>query len=517
MRAQRPLRIPLQIGTSALSSLVWTAMWFVPGSLLVGIPLTVLIALGITDIGDAAGYIFFPGLFCCGMAWKYLLRARSQRPSDLVLTPGGFEIRGGPNAGRRLAWTELTKVALETPTKKAAKEEDDSDLKQLCIYRGPNAGDRIELAAADRPSEQRSFVELARTLEAGRGALPEYQQRTAAEADATALVVCPACAAAVSPADAETVVCPYCQATVPVGAEVRQKLRDAADFARRPDAAVSKLLEQPGAGFLTGVLSVGALFMLTAWPAAFVLATLNYFAHAFTLAGALYLALFVVACVVGFFGLIRGRLVDRQALRLVALDFGAIPPTSAGKPYLCRRCLAPLPPRDEQVLMTCVYCRSDNILGIDLHRDANVAREETQSLAIALKRRTSERRRWRGVSLVGVGLLVLAGYSLRHGIGRNEKTWPLEQRCDQGDQDGCLALADLLALEASDEVRVDHARATKLYRRACDAGSAHGCVGMVWAYLDRSSKLFDRKQAQQFRIRACDLGDAASCREASRH
>ena len=515
MRAQRPLRIPLQIGTSALSSLVWTAMWFIPGSLLVGIPLTVLIAIGATDIGDAAGYIFFPGLFCSGMAWKYLLRARRQRPSDLLLTPGGFEIHGGPNAGRRLVWAELTKVSLETPKKKDAKEDDDSDLKQLCVYRAGN--ERIELAAADRPSEQRSFVELARTIEAGRGALPEYQQRTAVEADATALLVCPSCAAAVSPTDAETVVCPFCQATVPVTTEVRQKLRDAADFARRPDAAVSKLLEQPGAGFVSAILGVGAVFMLTAWPAAFVLATLNYLARAFTFIGAGYLALFVVASVVGFFGLIRGRLVDRQALRLVALDFGAIPPTAAGKPYLCRRCLAPLPPRTDQVLMTCVYCRSDNILGIDLHRDANVAREESESLATALKRRNKERRRWRGVSLAGVGLLVLAGYSLRHGIGRNEKTWPLEQRCEQRDLDGCLELADQLSLEASDEVQVDHARATKLYRRACDAGRAHGCAGLAAAYLDRYSKLYDRKEAQQLQIRACDLGDADSCREAGRH
>ena len=130
MRAERPLRVPLQIGTSSLSSLVLTAMYFAPGSILVAAPVTLMIALGITDVGEAGGYILAPGLIVCGLAWKYLLRAQRQRPSDLLLTSDGFEIRGGPNAGKRIKWLDVSRIALEVPPKKKSKEDDDSDLKE---------------------------------------------------------------------------------------------------------------------------------------------------------------------------------------------------------------------------------------------------------------------------------------------------------------------------------------------------------------------------------------------------
>jgi hypothetical protein len=312
---------------------------------------------------------------------------------------------------------------------------------------------------------------------------------------------------------------------VPVGDDVRRRLRDAADVARRPDAAVAKLLDQPGAGFLSVLLSIGAVFMLTAWPVALVLAILNFFDNTLTLQGAGFLSLFVVACVVGFFGVLRGRLVDRQALRLVALDFGAIPPSAAGQPYLCRRCLAPLSPGAEQALVTCVYCQSDNILGIDLRRDAKVAREESQSLAEALKRRTSERRRWRGVSFVGAALLVLSGYSLRSGLGHNPRTWPLEQKCAQADLSSCVELADLYSTKDSDpvsekdlDVPTDHKRALKLYTRGCEGNVAHACARQAdyvqqaaWKESDRQRAKDLKLRAKELKARACELGDSASC------
>lgn len=477
MRVERPLRVPLQIGTSALSSLVLTAAFFAPGSVLVVGALTVLSYFGIDDRGEVGSYLLLPGFFVCGLAWKHLLRVRSERPSDLLLTADGFEVRGGPSSGRRIKWTEVAKVTIEQPKKKDQKSEDDSDLRQLLVCRRDSkTSERILLAAADRPSEQRSLTELARMLEAGRGARPEYANRIAAKEDAIALLLCPACGAAVAPADAATVACAYCQATVTVRDEVRTRLRNAADVARRPDAAVAKLLDQPGAGFLSSIFAVATLFVLGAWPAAVALATLNYMEHAFTIKGAAYLLLFVVAGVLGCFGLLRGRLVDRQALRLVALDFGAIPPAGPDKSYLCRQCLAPLQARSEQVLVSCVYCQAENVLGIDLRRDAKVARKEASSLADALRRRASERRRWRGVSLAGIALLALAAYSLRHGVEHNEVTWPLEERCDQGDLESCVALAELISNEGATSVRVNPRRAVKLYLRACEGHLESACA-----------------------------------------
>jgi TPR repeat protein len=198
-------------------------------------------------------------------------------------------------------------------------------------------------------------------------------------------------------------------------------------------------------------------------------------------------------------------------VRLVALDFGAIPPSAAGQPYLCRRCLAPLDPKSEQALVSCVYCQSDNVLGIDLRRDAKVAREETKSLSSALQRRASERRRWRGVSLVGLVLVVAAAWSLRNGIGHNALTYPLEQQCKQNDLAACVALADLISVKESEVVFVNLRKAAALYERGCDANIAHACVRLAQAYWDPDWKGYDKKKRDQLRGRACDLGDAQSC------
>lgn len=413
MRAERPLRVPLQIGTSALTSLVLTSLWFVPGSILTAIPATIMWALDFPDLGDLTGYIFIPGLVCLGLTWKYLLRARGQRPSDLMLAGDGFEIHGGLHHGERIAWAELTKVALEVGKQSKSSDEDDSDLKQLCVYR---ADKRFELAAAADAGEQESLSELARTLEAGRGGLREYKKRKAKQEDALELVVCPACAAVVAPVDAETATCAFCQAKVPMRDDLRQKIRDARDVSRRPDADVAKLLDQPGAERLARFLAIASVFILPAWPAVIALGTFNYLNGTFTVASVVWLLLSMLACVFGVFGLARAQLVDRTALRLVALDFGAIP-QGPGKPYLCRQCHAPLDPKVEEVLVRCVFCDSSNVLGIDLRRDADVARAETVSLADALARRARERARWRGVSIGGAVLVVVAVYSLSRGVG----------------------------------------------------------------------------------------------------
>ena len=45
MRADRPLRLPLQLGTSALTSLVRGAAFLIPGAILFGVPLGLLIYL----------------------------------------------------------------------------------------------------------------------------------------------------------------------------------------------------------------------------------------------------------------------------------------------------------------------------------------------------------------------------------------------------------------------------------------------------------------------------------------
>ena len=152
------------------------------------------------------------------------------------------------------------------------------------------------------------------------------------------------------------------------------------------------------------------------------------------------------------------------------------------------------------------------MLGIDLRRDAKVARAETKSLAKALAARETARRRWRGVSFAAVALVLLSAFALRHGIGHNEKTGPLEQRCEQNDVSACVALADLVSVKDAEDVPVNLRRAAKLYQRGCDANFGHACARLAAAYRDDDWKGRDQKRARELEDRACALGEAASCR-----
>jgi hypothetical protein len=519
MRAERPLRIPLQIGTSALHSLARASALFIPGIIATAVPAGFFLwAFSDIDLGEAGGYIFAiivaPGFALLGFAWKHARRARDARPSDVILDASGFAIAGGPQDGRRISWSDVAGVDMETPPKPKANDKDqtdDSDLKQLCVYvrREKGKPTRVLLAAAELEVEQRSLRELAKTLRAERSApRAKIDQPTKNE-----LLSCPSCGAVIAPSPDATVTCSHCQGSVTVPKPMRDRLRDAAAVAARPDAIVAKLLDQPGADRVGRLFTGAAVFMVTAWPVTLLMLVRNYREHALAFGSTAFVFLFLIACILGFFGLIRGQLVDRHALRLVALDFAAHAPSAPGEPFLCRSCVAPLPDRGERVLVHCIYCDAENVLGIDLRREASAARKETRSLNEALAVRATERRQWRGVTVLAVLLIGVAGWSLRRGVGRNERTWPLEQRCDSGDLEGCVALADLIGSNAPPDVHADGKRAVKLYTRACDAKMGAACESLANLYEDYVAlpSGHDPRRAVVFRARACDLGRGAAC------
>ncbi|HVY49814.1 MAG TPA: hypothetical protein VHB21_28160, partial [Minicystis sp.] len=68
------------------------------------------------------------------------------------------------------------------------------------------------------------------------------------------------------------------------------------------------------------------------------------------------------------------------------------------------------------VLVRCAYCDADNILGVDLRRDAERAGREATSLADALKKRQVERALWSALAVVAVALLVGSGVLLGEGL-----------------------------------------------------------------------------------------------------
>src|SRR5271169_5766218 len=118
MRADRSLRLPLQIGTSALLSLARGSLLAVPGIILLSIAAVIFfwfIKEGI-DLGDAGGYLLIaiatPGVVVGGFAWKHLKRAHAERPSDLLVGRDGFEITGGPHDRQTLVWSEVVDVTI---------------------------------------------------------------------------------------------------------------------------------------------------------------------------------------------------------------------------------------------------------------------------------------------------------------------------------------------------------------------------------------------------------------------
>ena len=418
MRADRSLRLPLQIGTSSLLSLVRGSLFAVPGIILLSVALAIM--LWLPDMGDAGGYVLLvvatPGFVTTMFAWKHLKRARRERPSDLLVTQAGFSVDGGPNHGRKVAWTDILFVKLERGAASDERATDESDLRIITItYRIPNNEEAdLVLASAERAGEQQSLEELAATIEAA--TKPDTGAKPTAKA--ANLLTCPSCSAALVPSDAATIKCPYCEHEVAVPDELRTQLRDALAVQGRPDKAIAKLLVQPRATLLGALFVVTAVFMLVAWPVAITLMIFEAAKDTLTFVHVLFLIGFVASSVLGFYGVIRTRLVDRQALRLVAVEFAAVEPAKAGEPYRCQRCLAPLPALgDAKIVARCIYCSADNVLGIHLGREASIAREESQSLERALATRKHERRIWRAFTIVALGLLVASWYSLRYGIG----------------------------------------------------------------------------------------------------
>lgn len=201
-------------------------------------------------------------------------------------------------------------------------------------------------------------------------------------------------------------------------AALTEKVRAAQVVARRPARVVAAVLRQPRAGFVGALYGGAALFMLTAWPLALFVLGRNLLRDTLDWAGAGFLGLFLVACLLGFFGVIRGLLVDRQALRVLLVQFAARAPAAKGQPPTCRQCDAPLPESDTRALVTCAYCAAPNVLAVDFTSLAKEVEAERQSLERALARRTRERWRWRAATFAGVVLIAVSAWALRHGVSR---------------------------------------------------------------------------------------------------
>ena len=440
-RPTHPVRLPLQIGTSSLWSLARGAGTLLPGLALVigAIPLLAVAGIHVAAVAAVVGtlLVYFAGM--------HLFIAARARPSDVILGGDGLHIEGGVHHGRTLLWAQIDPDRTTLTVEKERRytlvrilgngfavlmmllvrrrvfwiERAQLDIARLRV--GLRDGSTLLLAEAERPIEKESLEALHDAVRSSGWHAPPGAPRAKRPGGrhtvmGLSVLFCPRCGAVAIPDDREAVPCRYCNAAVPIPPATRERV-GAGQRVRAgrstSDRLVGKLLQQPGAGPTGNKLLAAAIVMMLAWPVSFVLGGLEIATDLHDTVSLLSLLVFPISMIVGLFFLLRASLADRFALRLLTLDFGAQHPQREGEPYTCRRCDAPLPDEPGSVVVGCRYCGAENILGLDLRRDAVKATREATSLEDALARRAQERRLWgaltvAAVALVGLGVAALA-------------------------------------------------------------------------------------------------------------
>ena len=440
-----PVRIPLQLGNSAVLGRLRASALFLPSLVLLFAWIAVPGWIGgwaDDTLGDPFGSILgmlalLPGLALgvlaiVGMAFasEGADDATKQTPSDLVLTRGSVKVEGGPHDGVTIAWRQLGSVVVEQNAKSDAGAMLRMFAAILRFLRLGALAQRLhaeawELKVGDRvlgSAVARGEVESLRLLAQTLLALAEEPKSSAPPSPSSPEVIaCPGCGGAATPADLPHVKCRFCDREVEMPAQIRERIRAHAQVrgAARHERTIRRLLDQPGAAWAGRWLRLGATIMRFAWPLALVvlltLVIMNGqeedelprivlresqpypFGRDLLLSAGL-----AFACFAGVTVALDAYFANRRALRLVTLDFGATPPSRAGASWSCRVCAAPLPD-SERMLARCVYCDAENVLGIDLRRQG--ARSEAQSRGIAPALRHRRRARIR----LAVVLVLLLG------------------------------------------------------------------------------------------------------------
>jgi DNA-directed RNA polymerase subunit RPC12/RpoP len=450
------IRLPLQVGISSLWSFARCAATLVPsiGAIVFGV--TVLFA---QDKETRAMFVLgLIGLLLLGFALMHLWIGVRDRPSDVLLGPAGLAIEGGPHAGLRVAWSELyldgckleedtvTRITIGGILRSIATRDDEmgfSEVPVLRLHLVLMAGELVTAAEAERPLEMESLRALLDSIRSGHWAGGESsaeivaRERERQDRIGARVLRCAQCGAPVQPEDAPAVACGHCGAEVAMPSELQERIRAAREILRTgpvSEELVLELLDQPGAARTSYAMLLSGVPMMLAWPAALVIAVARgTFDHVAALRAATReraavelcaLAVFALSTVLALFFLMRRRLADRQALRLLTLELGARAPARPGAPHRCRTCEAPLPATPNKVLVRCIYCDADNILGLDLRRQAAHVAEQSRGLEQALAQRRKERWLWGGASALALLLLMTGGGALALDLGMDPATKP---------------------------------------------------------------------------------------------
>lgn len=437
------VRLPLQIGTSSLWSLARGAATLLPG---------LVLAVGAVPLlAVASVYAVVPGVvgaLFVYFAVMHLIIAVRSRPSDVILASNGLLIEGGVYHSHFVPWPYIDPARTTLTVEKERRytlvrilgnglavllmllarrklfwiERAEIDVARLRV--GLTDGATMLVAEAERPIEKESLEALHDAICSSGWRTPPGAPRPRRPGGrhttlGISILFCHRCGAVAVPDDKDAVPCRYCGWPVPMPPSTRARVaagqRVSAGRATS-NRLVGKLLQQPGAGVTGQKLLIAAIAMMLAWPVSFVVGGLEIATDLYEAAGLVSLLVFPVATILGLFFLLRAALADRFALRLLTLDFGAQHPNKEGDPYTCRRCDAPLADEPGSVVVGCRYCGADNILGLDLRRDAVKATREATSLEDALAKRQKERQLWGVLTGVAVLLVLLGIAALAHGV-----------------------------------------------------------------------------------------------------
>ncbi|HEY8073639.1 MAG TPA: zinc ribbon domain-containing protein [Labilithrix sp.] len=342
-------------------------------------------AFGADNIGSSEQAEQLLGMGAIAFGTIYLLfgvaGAVQTRVSDVVLDAEGFGIVGGPRDGFRLAWKDVDPTKVHIGKKKLA------------------VGDEV-LAETSIAHERDGLATLAAAFIAASSRRPDDPPRGAKNAS---VLRCASCGAQAAPADEAHVKCPRCGGSVDVPADVRERMR-AARTLREDAPAVSRLVarvreltpaartnQMLAAAFMTVTASVFfAVFgVLRGWPSPVLLAV----------------AASLVVCAPA-----RLAVANRTAAIALAMGSGAREPESPDEPHGCRVCGAPLPAAkaNDPLVVRCVYCAADNVLGLDLRVEAGAAQWERGTFELALGHRKRGEIVTALLAVAAIGLVVAA-------------------------------------------------------------------------------------------------------------
>lgn len=386
MPAAPRTRLPLQLGTTFVREVMVAAALI---AALPVLPALLIVLLGASDsklgaqLGPGAWVLPFVGpAVLLAIGYASLRRAPLRRPSDILIDARGLVVEGGPQHGLELEW--------------ASVEPEHWRVVDVTRARRLVVGDphEVVLAEATSSAERRSFELTARTLrELSRFArASEANDRTPPRGPD--VLACTACGSAVAPDDADEVRCDHCAAAVAIPAELRARVRHAADVRRTKSAAadaIVTLLDQPTASSTSRSVLLLAVPLVLAWMFCAWVAYRLELVHALRGESALGLLYFVAVSGVGCYLAARALADRRGTFALITHELAALAPPRPGAHHLCRACGAPLREPPHEVVVICAYCETENVLGFDVHRERRTHDEQQFELRDALARRTRQR------------------------------------------------------------------------------------------------------------------------------